>query len=406
MTCGASSARRFREKQMADKDIRMLVEAIVDYLQWEQSIKASGLHRPLIRDSFVLIDFLRFATHREMAWEDMFTPGTLKEFSEFSGFKHASRVLTELSGFLYSSGKIHQPLTIPKRPIKLPDPFDSYLHLQSHKASSNHLRSIKNLLSSFHAYLEKHRIALAKLKIEDLDRFLAELKVARSTRSIYRYCLRGFLTYLYRERRMVNKDLAPLLVGPRMFCKNNHPPRFLRPQEVQTLFASLSLSTPSQIRTYAIVHLAYALGLRPAEISTITLDDISFRRGELTLPNRKELNPVTLPLPEQSIKAIAAYVAKARPKSASRRLFLNIPYPYIPMQPSSVCQCISKAMKRAGLPSTAYWLRHTYAQNLLHMGRSIYEIKEMLGHEEIRSSQRYLSVHVDLMRKVLFHETL
>jgi integrase/recombinase XerD len=391
---------------MGDKDIRMLVEAVVDYLEWEKTIKAHGSHRPITRDSLILIDFLRFSTRGEIAWEDMFTPRTLKEFSEFSGFKHASRVLTELSGFLYSSGKIHQPLTIPKRPIKLPDPFDSYLHLQSHKGSSNHLRSIKNVLSSFHAYLEKHRIALAKLKIEDLDHFLAELNVARSTRSLYRYCLRGFLRYLYRERRMVKKDLAPLLVGPRMFCKNNQPPRFLRPQEVQKLFASLSLSTPSEIRTYAIVHLAYALGLRPAEISTITLDDISFRRGELTLPNRKELNPVTLPLPQQSIKAIAAYVAKARPKSASRRLFLNIPYPYIPMQPISVCQCISKAMKLAGLPSSAYWLRHTYAQNLLHMGRSIYEIKEMLGHEEIRSSQKYLSIHVDLMRKVLFHETL
>jgi len=391
---------------MADKDIRMLAEAIVDYLEWERSIKATGLHRPLTRDSFVLMDFLRFSTRREMAWEDMFTPHALKEFSEFSGFKHACRVLTELSGFLYSNGKLPQPLTKPRRPIKLPDPFDSYLHLQSHKASSNHLRSIKNTLSAFHAYLEKHSIALSKLKIEDLDHFLAELKVARSTRSLYRYCLRGFLRYLYRERRMVNKDLAPLLGGARMFCKNNQPPRFLRPQEVHKLFASLSLSTPSEIRTYAIVHLAYALGLRPAEISTITLDDISFRRGELTLSNRKELNPITLPLPEQSIKAIAAYVAKARAKSASRRLFLNIPYPYLPMQPLSVCQCISKAMKRAGLPSSAYWLRHTYAQNLLHMGRSIYEIKEMLGHEEIRSSQRYLSIHVDLMRKVLFHETL
>ena len=391
---------------MADRDIRMLVGAIVDYLEWERSIKASGLHRPLIRDSFVLIDFLRFGIRREKTWEDMFTSQALKEFSEHSGFKHASRVLNELSGFLYSNGKLPQPLSKPRRPIELPDPFDSYLHLQSHKASSNHLKSIKHVLSSFHAYLEKHNLTLAGLKIEHLDQFLAELKVARSTRSLYRYCLRGFLRYLYQERRMVKKDLAPLLVGPRMFCKNNHPPRFLRPQEVQTLFASLSLSTPSQIRTYAIVHLAYALGLRPAEISTITLDHISFQRGELTLPNRKELNPVTLPLPEQSIKAIAAYLAKARPKSASRRLFLNIPYPYLPMQPLSICQCISKAMKRAGLPSSAYWLRHTYAQNLLHMGRSIYEIKEMLGHEEIRSSLRYLCVHVDLMRKVLFHETL
>jgi integrase/recombinase XerD len=76
------------------------------------------------------------------------------------------------------------------------------------------------------------------------------------------------------------------------------------------------------------------------------------------------------------------------------------------MQPLSVCLCISKAMKRAGLSSSAYWLRHTYAQNLLHMGRSIYEIKEMLGHDTIHSTQKYLSIHVDLMRKVLFHETL
>jgi integrase/recombinase XerD len=66
---------------------------------------------------------------------------------------------------------------------------------------------------------------------------------------------------------------------------------------VQTLFASLPLCTPSDIRTYAIVLLAYTLGLRPVEISTITLDDISFRKRELTLPNRKGLNPVMLPLP-------------------------------------------------------------------------------------------------------------
>ena len=406
MGSGTASDKHFASKDMADKDVRMLAEAIVDYLEWERSIKATGLHRPLIRDSFVLIDFLRFTTRGETAWKDMFTPHTLKEFFEFSGFKHASRVLTELSGFLYSSGKTHQPLTTRTRSTDLPDPFDSYLHLQSHKASSNHLRSIKNTLSSFHAYLEKYRIALADVKIEDLDHFLAELKVARSTRSLYRYCLRGFLTYLYRERRILNKDLAPVLVGPRMFCKNNHPPRFLRPQEVQTLFASLSLSTPSQIRTYAIVHLAYALGLRPAEISTISLDDISFRRGELTLSNRKGFNPLTLPLPKQSIKAVAAYLEKARPKSLSRHLFVGFPFPYRPMHPLSIAQDISKTMNRAGLSSSAYSLRHTYAQNLLHLGYSVYQIKEMMGHDTIHSTQKYLSIHVDLMRKVLFNETL
>jgi integrase/recombinase XerD len=210
---------------------------------------------------------------------------------------------------------------------------------------------------------------------------------------------------LHRERRMMNKDLAALLVGPRCFAEQK-PPKFLRSQEVKELFASLPLSTPSNIRTYVIVLLAYTLGLRPVEIGHITLDDLSFRKRELTLPNRKALNQVTLPLPEQTIKALAAYLAKARPQSPSRHLFVSIPFPYAPMQSSSVTQCISKAMKQAGLPFSAYALRHTYAQNLLHMGRSIYEIKEMLGHDEIYSTQKYLHIHVDLMRKVLFHETL
>jgi site-specific recombinase XerD len=142
------------------------------------------------------------------------------------------------------------------------------------------------------------------------------------------------------------------------------------------------------------------------EIGNTTLDDVSFRKAELTLSSRKALNPITLPLPEQTLKALAAYLAKARPQSPSRHVFVSIPFPYAPMRPISVSQCISKAMKHAGLPFSAYALRHTYAQNLLQMGRSIYEIKEMLGHDEIYSTQKYLHIHVDLMRKVLFHETL
>ena len=63
-------------------------------------------------------------------------------------------------------------------------------------------------------------------------------------------------------------------------------------------------------------------------------------------------------------------------------------------------------MKKAGLSSTPYWLRHTYAQNLLHTGRTIYEIKEMMGHDNIQSTQRYLHINTELMRKVLFDETL
>lgn len=80
--------------------------------------------------------------------------------------------------------------------------------------------------------------------------------------------------------------------------------------------------------------------------------------------------------------------------------------PYRPLSSGSVCVEIWRAMKDAGLSSSAYWLRHTHAQNLLFLGRSIYEIKEMLGHQDIQHTQRYLHIDTELMRKVLLNETL
>jgi site-specific recombinase XerD len=256
-----------------------------------------------------------------------------------------------------------------------------------------------------HEYVEKQSVSLPNLKIEHLDEFMARFKVAHSTRKLYRCTMRGFVRYLYHQKKIIKRDLAPLLGGPPQYVQSK-PPKFLRPEEVKKLFAALNLSTPIDIRTYAIVHLAYSLGLRPVEISRITLGDISFRKKELTLPDRKGGNPIVLPVPEHTIKAIGAYVMKAREKSPSRHLFLTINFPYRPLSAAAVILYISRAMKTAGLSSTSYWLRHTYAQNLLHIGRSIYEIKEMMGHERIQSTHRYILVQTELMRKVLFDETL
>jgi site-specific recombinase XerD len=307
----------------------------------------------------------------------------------------------------FKDEKSGQPLKTPKERTALPVLYEHYFLYQQHSLhiSREYSRQGRRLLILFHEHLEKHNMALSNLNIEHVDQFMAEFKVSQSTLRTYRYHIRGFLKYLYHEKRIIKKDLAPLLVGPREYAKHK-PPKFLRPQEVRKLFDSLSLKTPCDIRTYAIVHLAYFLGLRPVEISRITFDDISFSKGELTVPKRKADNPITLPVPEQVLKAIAAYVMRARPKSPDRHLFLSFQFPYRPMSSVTVVSYLFRIMKKAGLPASGYWLRHTYAQSLLKMGRSIYEIKEMLGHGRIESTGVYLHIHTELMRKVLFNETL
>lgn len=396
--------KRWRLK-VADNDIRMLVEAILDYLGWLNS--AEEAHRLSERYREILIDFILFEINKGISWEDMFTFDTFKEFRKYTTLKNTSHAIIGLSGYLEQKGRIPEPLQIPNYQVALPDIYEQYLlYLEQGKGfSRGQVSGVRRVLVSFHDYLENHTIRLCALQIKDLDAFMAEFKVAKTTRKIYLYYMRGFLRYLYQEKKILKTDLAPMLVGPPLFAQSK-PPKFLRPQEVRKLFSSLKLSTPTDIRTYAMVYLAYTLGLRPVEISRITLDDTSFQKKELTIRRRKANNPTTLPLPDKTIKALAAYVLKVRPKNTYRELFLSFFAPYRPITPAVVIHHISKAMKEAGLSSTTYWLRHSYAQNLLQIGRSIYEIKEMLGHENIQSTQRYLHIDTELMRKVLFNETL
>jgi len=385
----------------------MLMEAILDYMQWVKSVEDDRGSRSSLRYTRILIDFLIYVIHKDIAWKEMFTFDTLEAFRAYSGFKGASRAIRALSDYLFSQGRIDEPMEIPKPHSPLPDIYEQYLvyHEQSLQVGSNHLRQVRRVIATFHEYLKRHKIEPSALKIKHLDAFMATFKVSQNTRRIYRYFLRGFLKYLYHERKIIKKDLAPLLIGPPMFGQAKLP-KFLRPQQVQKLFASLNLSTPTDMRTYAMMHLAYSLGLRPVEISRITLDNISFSEGELSVAERKGQNPITLPIPEQTIKAIAVYLDKGRPKSPSRHLFLTHQFPYRPISATTVVQYISKAMKEAGLPSSAYWLRHTYAQNLLHLGQSIYEVKEMMGHQNIQSTHRYLHINNEFMRKTLFDEKL
>jgi site-specific recombinase XerD len=115
------------------------------------------------------------------------------------------------------------------------------------------------------------------------------------------------------------------------------------------LFDSLSLSFAKEIRNYAMVHLAYFMGLRPREISLITLDDISFGKAELTLNDRKNNQPIILPVAEPALKAITAYIVGARPKGKNRILFLTLNPPYVPLCAAAVGWYITRCMRKT------YW---------------------------------------------------
>lgn len=382
--------------------LKHLEKAIEDYLLW--MISSGYCQATLEQHEMVLNHFQSFIKRRNIAWDDIFTFATIENFQNDVELSSSHPVIG-LSRYLFEQKRIKSP--IQKTDRRLPDIYEEYLvyYKKSREVNNRRITQIKRVLAAFHDYLEEKSIKLLGLNIEQVDRFFAEFNIgfAQETCKSYRSIIRGFIRYLYHERKVIKRDLAPLVVGGPVY-EFTKPPMFLRPHEIQKLFDTVDLSTPAGLLTHAMFQLAYFLGLRPKEVCRITLDDIAFSKGEISITDRKYTNPIKLPLPESVIKSIAAYIIGARPESKYRALFLTLSAPYKPISAATVCFHLKNLMLKAGLHSSPYWLRHAYAQNLLEAGMTICEIGEMMGHESIRSTQKYLRIHIKLMREVLFDE--
>ena len=383
-----------------------LIRATVDYLHWMKSVNYSLGTQHLHRRQLEL--FLDFVKNRRLPWQQLFTVNTREHFKKISGLA-TTAAINGLSRYLVKQGQIKTPLPQHPQQRKLGGTFKDYLQFRQdgHQTDTHQLVAIRRVLSALCDYLNEQDITLHQLHIEALDAFMAKFcqPFSPGTCRTYRTIVRGFLTYLHHQCGILKKDLAPLLIGAVQFAKAK-PPKFLRPHEVKLLFESLSVTSAKDLRTYVMVHLAYTLGLRPCEICRITLDDIGFKKAQITIEDRKNNQPLTLPIPEKTLKAIVAYMVGARSKSNDRHLILSLAAPYGPIVAGLVGRYIQQAMHKAKLSSTPYWLRHSYAQHLLSSGASIYEVKQMLGHRHIESSRKYLHIHTDLMREVILDETL
>jgi len=365
-------SRQYGPPQKDPSVVPRLSRTIADYLDWMTSVNYTAASRQLHRRQLKL--FLDFVKNRRFDWPQLFAENTREHFKKLSGL-HTTAALNGLGRYLAEQGQIKMPLPRHPPPRKLAGIFEDYVHFcrQSRHTSVRQSNSIGRVLSALCGYLQRKQVAINRLRIEVLDAFMAEFckPFLPTTCRNYRSVVRGFLRYLY-QQGIIKKDLAPLLIGAVQFAKAK-PPKFLRPHEIKQLFDSLPVSSAKDLRTYAMVHMAYSLGLRPVEISSLQLDDISFARAQISLKRRKNDNPLELPIPEQTLKAIVAYMVGGRPNSEDRHLFLSLCAPHGPIVPGLVGRYIQEPMHKAGLNASPYWLRHSYAQHLLSSGASIYQ---------------------------------
>jgi integrase/recombinase XerD len=211
--------------------------------------------------------------------------------------------------------------------------------------------------------------------------------------------LRSFLQYA-RYRGEVTVDLAAAVPVVANWSMTSLP-RAIATDQVRQLLASINRSTAMGRRDYAILLLLARLGLRSGEVAFLELDDIDWNVGQLTVRGKNGQRS-QLPLPPEVGKAIAAYLRRGRPDSASRRVFLRAKAPVRGFQGASgVGSIVRHSLQRAEVKAPthgAHQFRHGLATEMLRQGASLSEIGEVLGHRHPQTTKIYTKVDINALR--------
>ncbi len=213
--------------------------------------------------------------------------------------------------------------------------------------------------------------------------------------------LRGFLQYLRRKRRCP-EDLSYCVPQARRDRAVNL--QYLSRKEVNRVLRLCDRQTTIGRRNRAILLLLARLGLRANEVTTLTLDDVNWEAGLLTV-HGKAGRDAMMPIPKEVGSAIVAYLGNGRPASTSRRLFVRHRAPFRGFAShQNVSAIASRTETLAGLHGIrrkgAHLLRRSLATEMLRTGSSMNEISQVLRHSSEESTRIYALFDLESLRKV------
>jgi len=197
--------------------------------------------------------------------------------------------------------------------------------------------------------------------------------------------IRGFYNYLIDEEDLkmdnpVKRNYNLRLPRPL--------PRYLRDEDVPRLFAHIKSH-----RDRAIFMLMLRCGLRLEETANLTLRAIDLRRAQLFIYEGKGGKDRVVYLSDDALKALSTYL-KNRSPSRVRKVFLveKGDYKGKALSMRGIQKRMEYYARKARLKVSCHQLRHTMATQLLNADADLVIIQDLLGHNQIRTTQRYCKV--------------
>jgi site-specific recombinase XerD len=223
--------------------------------------------------------------------------------------------------------------------------------------------------------------------------FKGDLK--QQTQNYFLVALRSFFRFLLKQKLKV---IPPEMIE--LGKQRDRSIKFLLPEELERLFASVELTDEMGYRDRAILEVLFSTGLRVSELVSLNRDQINFEAGEFGVIGKGGKARVVF-LSKHATDWLQKYFTMR--KDPYRPLFIRYSGPEIKegltddklrLSVRSVERMIDKYRKKAGILFRIgpHVLRHSYATDLLSHGADLRSVQEMLGHKNISTTQIYTHV--------------
>jgi site-specific recombinase XerD len=258
-------------------------------------------------------------------------------------------------------------------------------HLKRRSCSTHTVRSYLNNLKQFVVWVDEPIESVTHHKIGSYIDHLLKKRLAPKTINCHLISIRRFYDFLRLEEDF---DIAnPVRKG----CHLRQPrplPKHLKDDEVKRLLAVVDSR-----RDRAIIMLMLRSGLRVGEVVNLTLTAFDWSRRRLYIHNGKGGKDRVVYISPDTYRALSEYIQN-RPTCRTKRLFLveRGRYKKKPISIRGVQKRMEAYAKAAGLNASCHHLRHTMATQLLNADADLVTIQDMLGHSQIKTTQRYCKV--------------
>jgi len=257
-------------------------------------------------------------------------------------------------------------------------------------------------VTQFLDYLEENDVeSFEEFDIGKVYEYVNSLTLASQTISNTQFTLREFFNVLFKKglSPVDGRQVFPVI----MTNKRDRIISYYQPEEILGLVNEIDINSPDGVRDKCMVLLAAQTGFRASDIITLSFGDIHWDKELISKKQKKTKLKVSVPLPHNLKLLLLDYIKNHRPDSDEDYVFI-CPKTRHRYCDTELYYIVAKYFRRAGIETSKkkhgpHALRHSLATNLLKGNTPMPVITGILGHKNLNTTSKYLSIDVESLRR-------